>query len=113
MRDYLRQRRRIFAGHVYVRDTLGYRVSTMNGARIVWLLLTTPGVKRDWRYFLWGPAVVALEVYARLLGVSDYRLWKREHAVWEVAKTTKTVAVPSPNSGSGQQAAMPRLSEQA
>ncbi len=94
--DFLRQRRRIYAGHVYVRDTLGYRVSTMKGRRILWLLLTRPGVKRDWRYFLWGPAVIALEVWARLLGMMDYRVWKRKHAVWEVVKSTKQI-VPAPS----------------
>ncbi|HIE38058.1 MAG TPA: glycosyltransferase [Anaerolineales bacterium] len=93
--DFLRQRRRIYAGHVYVRDTLGYRVSTMKGRHILWLLLTAPGIRRDWRYFLWGPAVIGLEVWGRLLGVMDYRVWKRKHAVWEVAKTTKVVAAPS------------------
>lgn len=95
VQDFLRQRRRIFAGHVYVRDTLGYRVSTMKGIRVLALLLTSPGVRRDWRYFLWGPAVVALEFLSRLLGMMDYRVWKRRHAVWEVAETTKVVHAPS------------------
>jgi cellulose synthase/poly-beta-1,6-N-acetylglucosamine synthase-like glycosyltransferase len=93
--DFLRQRRRIYAGHVYVRDTLGYRVSTMKSARILWLLLKKPGVKRDWRYFLWGPVVVALEAWARLLGFLDYHVWKRKHAVWEVVETTKSIITPT------------------
>lgn len=96
-RDFIRQRRRIYAGHIYVSNTLGYRVSTMKGARILALLLTAPGVKRDWRYFCWGPAVIALELGARLLGWMDYRLWKRRHAVWEVVETTKKVT-PAPAS---------------
>lgn len=102
VRDFLRQRRRIYAGHVYVRDTLGYRVSTMKSVSILWLLLTAPGVRRNGRYLLWGPAVIALEAYARFLGVADYRMWKRKHAIWEVAETTKAVAAPSlqsPSSG--------------
>lgn len=93
--DYMRQRRRIYAGHVYVRDTIGYRVSTMKSLRILQLLLTEPGMKRDWRYFLWAPAVVALEAWARFRGILDYRLWKRKHAVWEVVETTKVVTAPS------------------
>jgi len=101
--DFLRQRRRIYAGHVYVRDTLGYRVSTMKGIRVLPLLLAAPGVRRDWRYFLWVPAVIALEVWSRFLGMTDYRVWKRQHAVWEMVETTKTITVPSlgsPSSGS-------------
>lgn len=90
--DFLRQRRRIFAGHTYVRDTLGYRVSTMKGLRILWLLLTSSTLKRDWRYVCWAPAVAVLEVWARLLGVLDYGLWKRTHSVWEISETTKVVS---------------------
>jgi len=95
VQDFLRQRRRIYAGHVYVRDTLGYRVSTMKGLRILWHLLTVPDVKRDWRYFCWVPAVVALEAWTRFRGWMDYRVWKRKHTVWEVVETTKVVPVPS------------------
>jgi len=108
--DYLRQRRRIYAGHIYVHDTLGYRVSTMNGFRLFHLLLTDPGVERDWRYFLWGPLVVGLEVWARLLGLADYRLWKQEHAVWEVVNSTKSVTALSQNLDSGRPG-LPKLSE--
>ncbi len=106
VRDFLRQRRRIYAGHIYLRDTLGYRVSTMRNLPILWVFLTTPGVRRDRRYFLWGPAVVALEAWARIRGLLDYYVWKRTHAIWEMAETTKTVVSPSrspgrPNSSGG------------
>jgi cellulose synthase/poly-beta-1,6-N-acetylglucosamine synthase-like glycosyltransferase len=84
--DFLRQRRRIYAGHLAVRDTLGYAVSTMSGMRVLWILLRN----LDWRprQFLWTWCVVVLEVYGRFLGWRDYRA-KRDHSVWEVAKTTK------------------------
>lgn len=102
-RDFLRQRRRIYAGHVYVRDTLGYRVSTMKGIRILWLLLTSPGVKRNWQYFCYVPAIMALEAYARFRGMMDYRLWKRMHTVWEVAETTKVTIAPALSDSAGVQ----------
>jgi hypothetical protein len=57
-------------------------------------------VKRDWRWLFWGSATVLLEAYARLLGAIDYNVRKREHAVWEVVKTTKvavTAPAPSPS----------------
>jgi cellulose synthase/poly-beta-1,6-N-acetylglucosamine synthase-like glycosyltransferase len=99
--DFLRQRRRIFAGHTYVRETLGYRVSTMKGIRILWLLLTASTIKRDWRYFCWTPAVVALEIWGRLRGALDYRIWKRKHSVWEVVETTKVISSVAPADSSG------------
>ena len=81
--DFLRQRRRIYAGHLEVRDSLGYAVSTMSGTTIVKALL-----RRLPRPFTWTMAVVGLEVYGRYLGWRDYKN-KRNHTVWEIATTTK------------------------
>jgi len=88
--DFFKQRRRIYAGHLYVKDILGYRVSTMSGWRI--LLLFLQEMQLDWRYFLWGPAAIILEVCARLRGAYDYRVWKRKPFIWAVAETTKELA---------------------
>jgi len=103
--DFLKQRRRIYAGHLYVRDMLGYRVSTMSGRRILPLFLKeilfpspTPPVPGQparrvgrLRHLVWGPLVAALELYGRLLGRWDYTIWRRKPFVWPVAETTKEV----------------------
>lgn len=84
--DFLRQRRRIYAGHLEMRDRLGYAVSTMSGTKIIALLLRN----MDWRpkQLYWTARVVALEVYGRYLGRQDYKA-HRSHTVWEIAETTK------------------------
>jgi len=84
--DFLRQRRRIYAGHLAVRDTLGYTVSTMNARRIFVVLLHN----LNWRPrpFVWTWAIVGLEAYGRLLGLRDYKK-KRNHQIWEIATSTK------------------------
>lgn len=87
IRDFLKQRRRIFAGHLYVKDLVGYRVSTMKGVPIARLYIKN--MKLDWRYCVWGPAVIALEILSRLWGTYDYRIWRRKPYVWSVAETTK------------------------
>lgn len=86
VKDFLRQRRRIYAGHLSEREALGYSVSTMSGLKILGLVLR----RLDWRPrpFLWTWAVASLEVYGRLLGWRDYKK-QRDHHIWEVAKTTK------------------------
>jgi cellulose synthase/poly-beta-1,6-N-acetylglucosamine synthase-like glycosyltransferase len=88
--DFLRQRRRIYAGHLEMKDRLGYAVSTMSGAKIAGLLLRNI----EWRpkQFLWTWAVAALEVYGRYLGRRDYRA-RRSHTVWEIAATTKELEI--------------------
>lgn len=84
--DFLRQRRRIYAGHLEMQDQLGYSVSTMSGMTILGLLLRN----LDWRpkQFIWTWRVVALEVAGRWLGRRDYKN-RRSHTVWEMATTTK------------------------
>ena len=85
----LRQRRRIYAGHLVVKETLGYAVSTMSATKIIGLLLRN----LDWRpkQLLWTAGIVWLEAYGRYLGRRDYKA-KRDHSVWEVATTTKELA---------------------
>jgi biofilm PGA synthesis N-glycosyltransferase PgaC len=88
--DFFKQRRRIFAGHLYVKDTLGYKVSTLNGLRVLPLFLQE--MKLNWRYLLWGPAVVLLECLARLMGAYYYMIKRNNPFVWPVAESTKDVA---------------------
>ena len=84
--DFLRQRRRIYAGHLEMQDHLGYAVSTMSGSRIGGLLVR----HLTWRpkVLWWTACVVALEAYGRYLGRRDYKA-RRSHTVWEIAATTK------------------------
>jgi len=88
--DFLRQRRRIYAGHLQMKAQLGYAVSTMSGLSVLRLLLR----HLEWRPkpFLWTWAVVGLEVYGRFLGRRDFKDG-RSHTVWEIATTTKTFTV--------------------
>ena len=94
--DFLRQRRRIYAGHLAVRDTLGYNVSTMSGRKILMTLLQN----LDWRpkQFAWTWSIVGLEVYGRVLGLRDYKK-RRDHAVWEMATTTKQLKMAASTKG--------------
>lgn len=87
VRDFMKQRRRIYAGHLYVKDLVGYRVSTMKSWFIAWQFVKN--ARLDWRYFVWGPAIVLLEVVARLRGASDYHIWKRKPYAWPVVESTK------------------------
>jgi cellulose synthase/poly-beta-1,6-N-acetylglucosamine synthase-like glycosyltransferase len=86
--DFVRQRRRIFAGHLQVLSQHGYGVPTMRSAQL--LLALVRGWKWDWRYLIWTPGVAALEIYSRLLGQIDHTFQRRDHAVWEMSITTKS-----------------------
>jgi cellulose synthase/poly-beta-1,6-N-acetylglucosamine synthase-like glycosyltransferase len=88
--EFIKRRRANFAGHLYVKDTLGYQVSTMSSLRSASTFLTA--ARLDWRYFFWGPGVVALEGYVRLLAAYDYVFWKRKPYNWAAAGSTKNLA---------------------
>ena len=84
--DFLRQRRRIYAGHLQLQQILGYSVSTMSGLTVLSLLLQN----LDWhlKQFFWTWGVVALEITGRFLGWLDFKQ-ERDHTVWEIATSTK------------------------
>jgi glycosyltransferase involved in cell wall biosynthesis len=89
VRDFLKQRRRIYAGHLKVRDQQNYAASTMKIGPIVhqliagrYFALGTP------RRIIWTLGTIFLEMIARLQGHYDY-LQKREHHIWQMVDSTK------------------------
>jgi cellulose synthase/poly-beta-1,6-N-acetylglucosamine synthase-like glycosyltransferase len=90
--DFVRQRRRNHAGHLYLKAKYGYEVSSMGAARLAKLALEEVwGAVR----LIWILGVLAvIEGYSRLLGWWDYRIYKRTHVVWDIAWTTKEVKQP-------------------
>ena len=89
IRDFLKQRRRIYAGHLKVRDQQNYEASTMKVSPIARQLIAY----RDFtmsppKQVIWTLGAVILEGYARMQGYFDYRR-KREHHIWEMVDSTK------------------------
>ena len=85
--EFLAQRRRINSGHLRLRQKYGYRVATLNGFQILATLIRNP--QPSLRWFIWTPAVIALEVLSRFLGWWDFRWAKKQHHIWDVVATTK------------------------
>lgn len=85
--DFLKQRRRIFAGHLALKKDQGYSVATMSGLRI--FLLYLKNFQFNFQYIFWAPLVILFEIYGRLLGFYDFHFKKRSHAIWERSETTK------------------------
>ncbi len=89
VRDFLKQRRRIYAGHLKVRAQQNYEASTMKAAPILRQLITC----RDFtmstpRQALWTLGAILLEGVARLQGYYDF--WrKREQYIWQMVDSTK------------------------
>jgi cellulose synthase/poly-beta-1,6-N-acetylglucosamine synthase-like glycosyltransferase len=88
--EYLDQRRRIHAGHRHLRRTTGYAVSTLSVRRI---LATVWGKRRTGGTSVTTLATAAaLEAGARLLGVWDDRIVRRDHRAWKRISSTKDLS---------------------
>jgi cellulose synthase/poly-beta-1,6-N-acetylglucosamine synthase-like glycosyltransferase len=85
-KDFIKQRRRIAAGHLHLKHTTTHQVSTRSPMRIIKLLLKK--IPREPKYILWSIGAMALEAWARFLGYIDIFLHKNP-VIWPIAKTTK------------------------
>lgn len=85
--DFLRQRRRIYAGHLQVRNQQGYSAPTMSARRIL-RALRGSGFFATPHAFLWSLGTAGLEVTARALGAYEVSRHRAQH-VWKISGTTK------------------------
>jgi cellulose synthase/poly-beta-1,6-N-acetylglucosamine synthase-like glycosyltransferase len=87
--DFLKQRRRIYAGHLQVRDKQNYEASTMNVSSVASQLVACRDLAMSGpKQAIWTLGTIVLEGYARMLGHYDYRR-KRDHHIWEMVDSTK------------------------
>jgi len=85
--DFVRQRRRNHAGHLYLKHKYGYAVSSIQNRRVakiafkeVWGI-----VRLLWVLFL----LATLEGWSRVLGWYDFAVKRDRHVVWNMAWTQK------------------------
>ena len=90
--DFLKQRRRIYAGHIWLSKVQSYEVSTKKVGGILSVLLED--LKPTPRTLLWTAGGVFLEFVGRLLGAIDYHVLKRNPYTWEVSHSTKNLDAP-------------------
>jgi len=87
--DFIRQRRRNYAGHLHLKRKYSYRVSSLD----TWRVLRVAGG------MVWGAirmvtilgALAAVEAVARALGSYDYYVQGKRYEKWPIAWTTKRV----------------------
>jgi biofilm PGA synthesis N-glycosyltransferase PgaC len=89
LREFVEQRRRIFAGQVRIALRYGYFTSSLSLRHVV--PLAADAFRAYPRFIGWTLAAMAVEGWARLLGLYD-ALRGHEEVVWRAAHTTKTVA---------------------
>jgi biofilm PGA synthesis N-glycosyltransferase PgaC len=90
--DFIKQRRRNYAGHLHLKKKYGYRVSSLESGRVLRLAWgeLVGALRLIWLLF----ALASIEAISRVLGWWDYRIRKQKHVVWDIAWTTKEVKAP-------------------
>jgi biofilm PGA synthesis N-glycosyltransferase PgaC len=93
LRDFVRQRRRNYAGHLHLKRKYGYKVSSLDNARVARLALTEVwrAISHTIRLLYVLTALASIELYSRALGSYDYYVRRDKHVVWDMAWTTKEV----------------------
>jgi biofilm PGA synthesis N-glycosyltransferase PgaC len=87
IKEFVRQRRRNHAGHLYLKSKYGYAVSSIQNTRVVKIAF-----KEFWGALklIWTLALLAvLEAWSRLLGWYDFAIKKDRHVVWDMAWSQK------------------------
>ncbi|MCB9147675.1 MAG: glycosyltransferase [Caldilineaceae bacterium] len=85
--DFVRQRRRNHAGHLYLKHKYGYAVSSIQNRRVARIAFNEVwGVVRLlWVLFL----LAVLEAWSRVLGWYDFAVKRDRHVIWNMAWTQK------------------------
>ncbi len=88
IKDFIKQRRRIAAGHLYVAQKQHFKVSTMSPLRILKALIQ----ELSWhpQHITWTVGAIMLEVVGRALGFYDFYLKRENPYIWDIADSTKT-----------------------
>ena len=91
--DFVRQRRRNYAGHLHLKHKYGYRVSSLDNSRVARLALSEAwrAVSHSARLLYVLVALASIELYSRVLGSYDYYVKRDKQVVWDMAWTTKQV----------------------
>lgn len=85
--DFVRQRRRNHAGHLYLRHKYGYAVSSIQNGRVLRVALKEfwGVLQLVWVLFL----LAVIEAWSRLLGWYDFAVKKDRHVEWSMAWSQK------------------------
>jgi len=82
IRNFLRQRRRIYAGQLALLQRYNYRPPTLNSVVLVRTLFSAIDYRP--RTILYTLGTIALEIIARLFGWIDFHFQTRDHSVWKM-----------------------------
>lgn len=89
LNDFIKQRRRIESGHIWLKETEGYAVSSQNSGILIKLFIDEM-IENPMRFhFLFGTVII--EIISRFLGWFDLKIKKKNPFKWDIARSTKNL----------------------
>lgn len=85
--DFIKQRRRIYNGHLWLSQTQAYKVASQDASILGSILLSELSERPRDAFKLLG--VMLLETYCRVLGALDFYIKKKNPFKWDIAQSTK------------------------
>ncbi len=87
--DFILQRRRIYAGHLHLKNMFKYEPSSMSLYNVIDLVIKNTPL--NLRYMYWTIGTMCLESYARLLASYDFHIVKKNPYIWKMVHSTKDI----------------------
>ena len=95
VRDFVKQRRQVHTGHLWLRHRQGYTVPSLQPALLLyelWRDLRSDPSRTEPKRLAWTAGAVAMEAWARMRARADFVRGMENH-VWEMVQSTKAPAV--------------------
>lgn len=89
IKDFIEQRRRIYAGHLDLKSNLKYSASTINKTKIIAVLIRNTHYLFKIKKAHWLLGAACLEIYCRFLGWFDLNIKNKKYYIWSISKSTK------------------------
>ncbi len=88
--DFLKQRRRIYTGHLWLQENQDYTVVSQNSGLIIGLTMKEFSLNpiKDLKIIY----TMLLEIWGRFLGWYDYKILKKVPYKWEISESTKDLS---------------------
>ena len=89
IKDFIKQRVRIAAGHKHLSSTKGYKVSTLKPNRIFHYIIKD--LRLNPKEIVFTTYLIFLECFARIIGNLNFYLRDKNPYIWDVSFTTKNI----------------------
>jgi len=92
LKDLIKQRKRVYIGHVLLKKEQKYTVQSFNFSRILKLTIKYLLKEKSIKGFFYLFAGALIEIYSRLVGMVDLYFKKKNPYIWDISKSTKHIS---------------------